>query len=388
MVTAVIGGGPAGLAGAEVLSQRGSQVHLFDRMPSVGRKFLVAGSSGLNLTNALPAEEFPARYSGPAEFWKKILTEFTSEDLRQWAAELGIETYVGTSGKVFPHGQQAAPLLRRWVSRLRSRGVVFHMRHAWCGITASTTGWTLQFQTPDEILSYSADSVLLALGGASWPDTGSEGSWTSILHSHGVKLVPFTPANCGFDVAWPDAVREKAAGLPLKNMTATSNGRTLSGECLITQTGIEGGVIYPLGPEIRRTGKVTLDLKPTFSIDTLVQKLENPKGALLSTARRRWKLSEAAVTLLAARGPWTNVRALAETTKQYEICVTGPRPVAEAISSAGGVAWEELDDSLMIRRMPGIHVSGEMMDWEAPTGGFLLQGCFATARYAAKRIPA
>lgn len=373
---------------AETLVGAGLKVNLFDRMPSVGRKFLVAGSSGLNLTNALPAEEFPSRYTGPPNFWKEAIAEFTPEDLRSWALGMGIETYVGTSGKVFPVGQQAAPILRRWVARLRSLSATFHTRHRLVGITREPVNrWRAEFEDQDgEIVSHQCNYAILALGGASWPKTGSDGAWTKILEKAGVPIRPLTAANCGFDVNWPSSIVEKATGLPLKNISATSDVKTCLGECMITRHGIEGGIIYPLGPQIRRTLTLSLDLKPATDVTALITKLKKPKGALLSTARRRWNLSDAATALLAARGPWQSAEALAKETKDYRIHVTGSRPVEEAISSAGGVAWESLDEHLMIREMPGVFVAGEMIDWEAPTGGFLLQGAFATGLRAAQGV--
>lgn len=394
---AVIGGGPAGLRAAEVAAQGGADVTVYDAMRSVGRKFLVAGKSGLNLTNGEAIDGFLEKYSGndlPIDLWSGILRGFDNDALREWAAGLGVETFVASSGKVFPspvNGTiKAAPLLRRWLDRLRSLGVTFMTSHQWTGF-AEDGGLT--FVHHGETVHVHHDSVVLALGGASWPKTGSTGAWTEILASHGVDVIPLTAANCGWETHWLDGVVAEADGLPIKNAVFSADGMARRGEAVVTRYGLEGGPIYRLGPALRSMAPtdrcLTIDFKPDHTIDQLVAKIGAVKRNFVRQARRRWKLDPATCALLKYlpdRGPWRSVDQLAAEVKCCRIPVSEPRPIADAISSAGGVAWHELDENLMLKKLPNVFVAGEMIDWEAPTGGYLLQGCFASGTHVGMRI--
>ena len=381
---AVIGGGPAGLRAAEIAAAGGARVTLFEAKPSVGRKFLVAGRGGLNLTKAEPRDVFATRYSDPAR-WPALLADCDAEAIRAWAAGLGIETFAASTGRVYPREMKAAPLLRRWVERLRASGVHFAMRHRWTGLRQGSR-WKLDFAGEgDRAITAEADAVILALGGGSWPDTGSDGAWTGILADLGIALAPLQPANCGWECAWPPAVRTHA-GQPLKNITARAGDHAAVGELLITEYGLEGGALYQLGQSLRAMGEpvLTVDFKPSQTAEQLVQKMTGVKRDFFATARARWHLSDPACSVLThcTKGI-TTTEALAALAKACPIPLTHPRPLAEAISSAGGVHWDELDDHLMLRKLPGVFVAGEMIDWEAPTGGYLITGCFATGTRAA-----
>ncbi len=388
---AIIGGGPAGLRAAEVAAAGGASVALYDAKPSVGRKFLVAGRGGLNLTHAEPREKFATRYTGaeqPPDFWPSLLAEFDADALRQWAADLGVETFAATSGRVYPREMKAAPLLRRWVHRLREAGVQFALRHRWTGLRAGAR-WQVDFQVEGEPRVAEADAVILALGGGSWPETGSDGGWVSALETLGVAVAPLRSSNCGWEISWPAHVLAQVEGQPLKNITARAGETTAVGELLVTKYGLEGGAIYQLGPALRAMAEpeLLIDFKPAHSVEQLVKKLGNCPRNFLAEARSRWKLSDAAFAILEnlpGRAPFTSAESLAEVVKGCALRLTGPRPLAEAISSAGGVRWSELNSSLMIQRRPGIFVAGEMIDWDAPTGGYLMQGCFATGTRAAQ----
>ena len=363
---------------------------LFDAKPSVGRKFLVAGRGGLNLTHAEPREHFATRYTGPDQpddLWPSILAEFDADALRQWAADLGVETFAATSGRVYPRELKAAPLLRRWVQRLRTAGVKFALRHRWTGLRPGAR-WQIDFQVEGEPRAFEAEAVILALGGGSWPQTGSDGAWTSVLEKTGVTVAPLTSANCGWEISWPPSLLALAEGQPLKNITARAGEITAVGELLVTRYGLEGGAIYQLGPALRAMPEpeITIDFKPAHTVEQLVKKLGNCPRNFLTEACSRWKLSDAAFAILENmpdRARLSSAEALAATVKGCVLKLTGPRPLAEAISSAGGVRWSELDSTLMVRRLPGIFVAGEMIDWDAPTGGYLMQGCFATGTRAA-----
>lgn len=387
---AVIGGGPAGLRAAEIASAGGAAVTLFDAKPSVGRKFLVAGRGGLNLTHVEPPAEFAMRYRGPgstADWWRVALADFDSDALRRWAADLGVETFAASTGRVYPRELKAAPLLRRWIQRLRAGGVEFVMNHRWVDV-APGAPLRLDFHSPQRLRSMEADAVILALGGGSWPETGSDGAWTTILERLGVAVSRLAPANCGWEVDWP-AVILGFGGVPLKNLTASAGNATARGELLITRYGLEGGALYKLGPVLRQMEKpaLVIDFKPDLRHAQLVAKLgPNPRNPF-PEARQRWRLSEAAWAIVQYHLPAESVasaEALAAAVKACAVPMTQPRPLAEAISSAGGVAWSELDAGLMLRRIPGVFVAGEMIDWEAPTGGYLIQGCFVTGTRAAR----
>ncbi len=382
----VIGGGPAGLHAADVASAAGARVVVCDAQHSIGRKFLVAGRGGLNLTHGEPVEHFPARYVDEPERWRDLLRDFGPAELRAWAADLGVETYVGTSGRVFPRGQKAAGLLRAWVRRSREKGVEFRTGSRLLNFARQENKWSVEFKTASDGFSVPADSVVLALGGASWPETGSDGAWPEILAAHGVDITPWRPANCGWEVDWPEELLARAEGLPLKNLTVRAGEESVSGELLVTRHGLEGGAIYRLGRTLRSLGKpcLAVDFKPQLTVEAMRERIVN-----LSTADewfRAWKLSIAAIALLETMAPNdSHDRELAiARVKNFTVALRGPRPIAEAISSAGGVSWSELDETLMLRKLPGIFVAGEMIDWEAPTGGYLLQGCFATATRAGR----
>jgi uncharacterized flavoprotein (TIGR03862 family) len=380
----VIGGGPAGLRAAEVANAAGARVTLCDAQRSVGRKFLVAGRGGLNLTHGEPVENFPPRYIDEPDRWRDLLSEFGPAELRAWAAGLGVETYVGTSGRVFPRGQKAAGLLRAWVRRLRSGGVQFRTAARFVNLTQQSNGWRAEFQTSEDVFSLTADAIVLALGGASWPETGSDGTWPTILALHGIEVAPWQPANSGWDVDWPPELLARAEGLPLKNLTVGAGQESVSGELLITRNGLEGGAIYRLGRTLRSMTepRLTIDFKPQLAAETMRERIANLQAT--TDWFRAWKLSAAVVALLETFSPKepADREGTIARVKQFAIPLRGARPVAEAISSAGGVSWSELDQALMLRKMPGVFVAGEMIDWEAPTGGYLLQGCFATATRA------
>jgi uncharacterized flavoprotein (TIGR03862 family) len=381
----VIGGGPAGLHAADVAHAAGAHVIVCDAQRSVGRKFLVAGRGGLNLTHGEPVENFPARYVDEPERWRDLLRDFGPAELRAWAEDLGVETYVGTSGRVFPRGQKAAGLLRAWIRRFRARAVEFRTGARLLNFSRDENNWSVEFQTASERFSVPADSIVLALGGASWPETGSDGMWPEILGAHGVEITPWQPANCGWNVDWSPELLARAEGLPLKNLTVRAGEESVSGELLITRHGLEGGAIYRLGRKLcsMPEPRLTLDFKPQLTVEAMRERVANLPAAQWF---RAWKLSPAATALLETKSPHepTDVERTIALVKNFPITLRGPRPIDEAISSAGGVPWRELDENLMLRKLPGVFVAGEMVDWEAPTGGYLLQGCFATATRAGR----
>jgi uncharacterized flavoprotein (TIGR03862 family) len=382
----VIGGGPAGLHAADVANALGARVVVCEGQRSVGRKFLVAGRGGLNLTHGEAVENFPARYVEEPGRWADLLRDFGPADLRAWAADLGVETYVGTSGRVFPRGQKAAGLLRAWVRRLRTKGVEFKTGSRLVNFARQQNGWSVDFAAADEKFSVPANSIVLALGGASWPETGSDGRWTEILAAHGIEITPWQPANCGWNVDWSAELLARAEGLPLKNLTVRAGDEVVSGELLITRNGLEGGAIYRLGRALRSMAepRLALDFKPQLTVQAMRERIANRPGA--DQWFRAWKLSKAAIALLETTPPddMSSAELTIGLVKNFTIALSGPRPIGEAISSAGGIPWRELDETLMLRKLRGIFVAGEMIDWEAPTGGYLLQGCFATATRAGR----
>ena len=382
----VVGGGPAGLRAAELTSAAGLRTVLADHKPSVGRKFLVAGRGGLNLTHSEPVENFPARYGNATERWQKLLVDFSPSDLRAWAEGLGIETFVGTSGRVFPQSKQAAPLLRRWIERLRKQGVSFRPRHGLTNFTQMKSGeWSVEFTTSHGIETLQARALILALGGASWPQTGSDGGWVKLFAEKKIAVTPLTPANCGYEVDWPPEFLAQAEGLPLKNVTVRAGDQSVAGELLITKYGLEGGALYQLGRALKATSKIEIDLKPSFTHEQLEGKIRHAKGPhLLDQATRAWRLSKTSVALLQLRAPFATGNDLAALAKAYPLTLRGPRPIEEAISTSGGISWDELDAALMLKSYPGVFCAGEMIDWDAPTGGYLIQGCFSTASSAAR----
>jgi len=377
---AVIGGGPAGLRAAEIAAMRGMSVTIFDAMPSLGRKLLVAGKGGLNLTHGESMEKFVTRYDGGDRvFWGNLLNEFNPSALREWAGGLGIETFQASSGRVYPKEMKAAPLLRRWITRLRELGVQIETRHRLVGIKPGRPH-ELSFSNG---VTVHAPAVVFAMGGGSWSRTGSDGSWVECFATREIECRPLAPANCGWEHAWSAETLALAEGKPLKNIVVSAGDQQAVGELLVSRYGLEGGAIYQLGAVLRamKLPEIAIDFKPTFTREQLVAKMESVKRDVLEQARIRWKLSDAAHAIL-ARKEWHNVASLADEVKHCVIPLSGPRPLDEAISSAGGVVWSELDHDLMLRRFPGCFVAGEMIDWEAPTGGYLMQGCFATGMRA------
>jgi uncharacterized flavoprotein (TIGR03862 family) len=384
MRAAIIGAGPAGLAAAEVLSEAGVAVTVLDRMPSPARKLLIAGRGGLNLTHTEPFETFLSRYGEARPHLERAIRAFPPEAIRAWCEGLGQPTFTGTSGRVFPKAMKAAPLLRAWLARLGDRGVTLLARHAWTGWNG---GGALTFDRPgDEPLHLKPDATLLALGGASWPRLGSDGGWAPILSARGVAVAPFAPANSGLLVPWSQHLRDRFAGTPLKRI-ALSFGRTVRGEAVITARGLEGGAVYALSAAIRDAVaargevEVTLDLRPDMSVDEVARRMAAPRrGQSLSNhLRRQLTLAPAAIALLreGMEPPEAAIKALA-------LRVTGVAGLERAISSGGGLQWEELDEDYGLRRIPGFFAAGEMLDWEAPTGGHLLTACLATGRAAAQ----
>jgi hypothetical protein len=386
---AIIGGGPAGLMAAEVLIRGGAQVDVYDAMASLGRKFLMAGKSGLNITHSEPYEKFITHYGKRQKEIETFLKDFTPDDLRAWAKELGVETFVGTSGRVFPREMKASPLLRAWTKRLLNAGVNFHMRHKWLGWEKDS----LLFESPDGKIKVKADAVVLALGGASWPKLGSSAEWVEWLEQAKVRVEAFRPSNCGFNVAWSKFFREKFAGYPIKSVILSFEDFKQQGEFVVTKHGVEGSLIYAasarLRDEIELHGKAImhLDLVPAFSQKQIAEKLSKPRGSrsLSSHLEKTIGIKGVKAGLLREFLPkeiFADAEKLSAAIKDLQVSLISARPIAEAISSAGGVNFDELDSHLMLKKIPGVFCAGEMLDWEAPTGGYLLTACFATGRAA------
>ena len=398
---AIVGGGPAGLMAAEVLSGAapGLRIDLFEAMPTPGRKLLMAGRGGLNITHSEARDAFDARYGTRRERIAPLLDAFGPEDVRAWMRNLGIDSFVGSSGRVFPAGMKAAPLLRAWVHRLRAAGVHLHTRHRWNGIIALPGGgYTLDFTGPQAPVQIDADVVILALGGGSWARLGSDGAWVPLVERAGLPVAPLRPANCGFDVRWSDHLRSRFAGQPVKNVVArcidvAGAEHARSGEFMITGNGVEGGLIYAFSAALRdlveRDGaaRVILDLLPERSPDQVRAEVERPRAArsLASHLQSRLGLKGLKVALLhevLTRDEIADPALLTQAIKALPLTLIAPRPLDEAISSAGGVLFEALDERLMARTRPGLFCAGEMLDWEAPTGGYLLTACLASGRAA------
>jgi len=395
---AVIGAGPAGLMAAEVLAQGGARATVYDAMPSAGRKFLMAGRGGLNLTHSEPLPQFLARYREAAPHLEAAITAFPPDRLREWSEALGQPTFIGSSGRVFPQSFKASPLLRAWLRRLDASGVQFAFRHRW-------TGWDdsgrLMFQTLDGPRAIEARATVLALGGASWPRLGSDGTWVETLAAKGVTISPLRPANCGCTVAWSDIFRNRFQGQPLKGIALAFGSSTVRGEAVVTREGIEGGAIYALSAELReaiiRSGEAVLhvNLRPDLDAKDLIARLSAPRGkqSFTNFLRKAGQLSPVAIGLLQEAAILSGVQLsalsaedLAALINAVPIRLTGVAPIARAISTAGGITFDELDADLMITRLPGVFPAGEMLDWEAPTGGYLLQASFATGAAAGKGV--
>ena len=395
---AVIGGGPAGLMAAERLSEAGVQVDVFDAMPSVGRKFLMAGRGGLNLTHSEPAEPFLARFGARAPVVQPWLQLMDGAGLRSWAHALGVQTFVGSSGRVFPQEMKAAPLLRAWLARLRGQGVRFHMRHRWLGWRDDAPDKKgLRFETPAGEVCHSADAVVLALGGGSWAKLGSDGAWASDLQAHGVPVAPLRPANCGFDVAWTDHFRGRFAGQPVKSVSMSCGGPGRQGEFVISETGIEGSLVYALSAPLRDridaegSAVAMLDLAPDWSQEKVMAAVTHPRGArsMSSHLQSRLGLTGVKAGLLrecASADDFKDPVRLGLRIKALPLTLVRPRPIDEAISTAGGVAFEGLTAGLMLKAVPGVFCVGEMLDWEAPTGGYLLTACMASGASGAAGV--
>jgi uncharacterized flavoprotein (TIGR03862 family) len=387
---AVIGGGPAGLMAAEVLTRDGILVDIYDAMPSVGRKFLMAGKGGMNLTHSEPLDRFLARYGARRGVMEPLLATFGPDALRDWARGLGIDTFIGSSGRVFPTDMKAAPLLRAWLHRLRAAGARLHVRHRWLGLDPEGA---LRFATPDGERCVSADAAILALGGGSWAKLGSDGAWVPVLRRLGVSVASLRPANCGFDVGWSAPFRERHAGEPLKSITLTFAGETRRGEFVVTKHGVEGSLIYAFSARLRDAieadGSATarIDLLPDWSPDRVATEVARPRGSrsLSSHLQSRLGLKGVKTGLLReclAKDVFADSARLAAAIKALPLRLAAPRPLDEAISSAGGIVFEALDESLMLRDLPGVFCAGEMLDWEASTGGYLLTACFASGHAA------
>ena len=395
---AIIGAGPAGLMAAEVLAKGGAGVTVYDAMASAGRKFLMAGRGGLNLTHSEELPAFLARYGAAMPRLAAAIGAFTPEELREWSETLGVPTFVGSSGRVFPKSHKASPLLRAWLRRLNSMGVQFALRHRW-------TGWDgdgqLSFQSPDGTRAVEARATILALGGASWPRLGSDGAWAETLAARGVAVSQLRAANCGFTVAWSDIFRDRFEGQPLKGVALSFGPHTVRAEAIVTRRGIEGGAIYALSAELReeidKSGEATLHvaLRPDLDAKDLIARLSAPRGkqSLANFLRKAAQLSPVAIGLLqeAAIASGRQLASLsppdlAHLINAVPIRLTGVAPIDRAISTAGGIAFDELNADFMLRRLPGVFAAGEMLDWEAPTGGYLLQACFATGAAAGRGV--
>lgn len=391
---AIIGAGPAGLIAAERLSAKGHAVTIYERKKSPARKFLLAGRGGLNITHSEALPSFLERFGGAREFLEPAIEDFTPDAMRDWCKGLGEETFIGSSGRVFPKSLKASPLLRAWLRRLQANGVEFKFQSLW-------RGWDHENRPaiagPEGESAITCDAFLLALGGASWPELGSDGTWAGLLSTRGVSVKRFKPANCGFHLAWSEFLKTKFSGAPLKSISVTAQGRIVAGEVMIDANGIEGGAIYALSSTIRdmieREGsaEIFVDLKPALPLQAITDKLSTPRKRLSFSTylKKALNLSPLAIALLhetdknvAAR----DAHEIAALLKSLPLRLTAPFAVERAISTAGGIALDELDGNFMFRKLPGVFAAGEMLDWEAPTGGYLLQASFATGAAAAVGI--
>ena len=393
---AVIGAGPAGLMAAETLAKGGAAVTVYDRMPTAGRKFLLAGRGGLNLTHSEPLQSFLTRYGTAETHLRAAVEAFSPDDVRAWAESLGQTTFIGTSGRIFPDAMKASPLLRAWLARLRELGVNFALRHDW-------KGWDdrgrLLFATAGESFAVRAGATILALGGASWPKLGADGSWSGIAGGAGIEVTPMKPSNSGFDADWTPLFRSRFEGAPLNGIEIRFGERRARGEAIVTKSGIEGGAVYALSSILRDAidakggATILIDLRPQLELALLAGKLDTPRGkqSFSEYLRKNVKLSPAAIGLLYEAALHEGVRlqdrpprALASIIKGAPVRLIGVAPLERAISTAGGIAFSEIDERFMLRKKLGVFAAGEMLDWEAPTGGYLLQAGFATGKAAAE----
>ena len=391
---AVIGGGPAGLMAAERLSAAGCTVTIYDRMPSVGRKLLLAGRGGLNLTHSEPLAQFLCRYGEAASHLAAAVAAFPPDALRRWADGLGQQTFIGSSGRVFPRALKASPLLRAWLARLAHQGVAFRLRHEWRGWNEAGA---LLFHSPEGAVETCPDATILALGGASWPRLGADGAWTAILARQGVQIAPLRPANCGFMTNWTDTFRIRFEGQPVKNLALCFQGRVVRGEIVVTSYGIEGGAVYALSAALRDAialdggAILAIDLRPDLTEAALAERLRTVRAreSVSNLLRKAASLPPVAIGLLreaVGKALPRNPAELAAVLKSVPLRLSASQPLARAISTAGGIPFAELDSRLMLRGLPNLFVAGEMLDWEAPTGGYLLQACFATGARAAAGV--
>ncbi|WP_420335733.1 NAD(P)/FAD-dependent oxidoreductase [Roseibium sp.] len=389
----VIGAGPAGLFAADQLAAAGLRVQIIDRMPSPARKFLMAGRGGLNITHSEPPDAFVGRYREAAPFLAPMIEIFPPEALIDWCHGLGQETFVGSSGRVFPVAMKASPLLRALLRRLEGRGVTLQSRISLAGLTGANTA--IVQNENGETSEITARAILLALGGASWPKLGSTAAWVPLLEKHGVQVNPFQPANCGFEIAWSPFLKDKFSGSPLKRIGLILAGHRVLGEAILSEKGLEGGAVYALSAEIRDTisrlgsAEFEIDLRPAMPAEQLADKLARPRGKQTWSTflKKTLKLKPSEIALLHENGPLpADPSSLADRIKRVTLTSAAPYPIDRAISSAGGIALDEVDEAMMLRKMPGVFAAGEILDWEAPTGGYLLQACFATAHCAAAGI--
>ena len=391
----IIGGGPSGLMAASILSQNSYQVTIFDRKPSLGRKFLLAGRGGLNITHSEKKEDFFEKYGKNSQIFRPIITDFSPQDLRNWCEKLGEKTFVGSSGRVFPESFKASPLLRAWLSQLKTQKVNFKTKHDWLGWKDDK----LLFKSDNQDILVNSDLTILSLGGASWPQLGSDGSWVNILKKYNIEVSKLQPSNCGFFINWSKIFADRFAGKPLKSIKIKYKEKIIKGEFVITKDGIEGGAIYTLSSLIREAinidgeQKITIDLKPDININEINRRLSNIKSNLSMTnyLRRTIKLSDVAIGLLMEvkhkkSSAKFNSETLAYNIKNFELLLKKPFSIKKCISTAGGVSFKSVDKDFMLIKKPNVYVAGEMIDWEAPTGGYLLQACIASGVFVANNI--
>jgi uncharacterized flavoprotein (TIGR03862 family) len=376
----VIGAGPAGLWAAESLGQAGITTWILDHKPSLGRKFLIAGRGGLNITHSEEIDLFASRYDNPKR-WMEMLRRFPPQRLKTWFEELGVATYVGTSGRIFPRSTRAPEILERWLERLYELGCDIRLGCKFHQLSNQSHSLEVVFQKGPELIQINPSAVVFALGGASWPQTGSDGHWTQQFAGMGIRINPFSPSNVGWEYQWSPEFLSVADGKPLKNLAVTCAGHRVRGELLITKYGLEGGALYQVGRELKGDSSIEIDFKPDLTDEELLKKWRND-DTLQEGAAKYWRLSSAALALIEETMKPTDFKSLLGAVRRCRLQLRQPRPINEAISSAGGIDWHEFDPELMLQRYPGVFCAGEMIDWDAPTGGYLLQGCYATGKIA------